>query len=127
VIDDLRQAVLTCRQVVLLYRKPDTRAVVKRMVHPYGFLYDHRHYLVAFNPAPSVNRMAIFRLANIQHVGLQERTFRRDPGFSLRAYAERSFGVWQEDPFDVVWRFPCQRRSKNASAGRSKNASRLRA
>lgn len=25
--------------------------------------------------------------------------------FSLSAYAERSFGVFQEEPFDVVWRF----------------------
>lgn len=105
VIGDLRQAVLTCRQVVLHYRKPDTKAVVRRQVHPYGFLNGHRHYLVAFNPNPAVDRMALFRLANIQKVELLEAAFGRDPGFSLQAYAERSFGVWQEEPFDVAWRF----------------------
>ena len=31
--------------------------------------------------------------------------FERDPGFSLKEYAERSFGAFQEDPFDVVWKF----------------------
>ena len=31
--------------------------------------------------------------------------------FLLRAFAERSFGVFQEEPFDVVWRF-----SPNAAA-----------
>jgi predicted DNA-binding transcriptional regulator YafY len=31
--------------------------------------------------------------------------FTRDPGFSLNAFARRSFGVFQEEPFDVIWRF----------------------
>ena len=31
--------------------------------------------------------------------------FERDEGFSIEEYAEASFGVYSEDPFDVVWRF----------------------
>jgi predicted DNA-binding transcriptional regulator YafY len=38
-------------------------------------------------------------------VELLDKTFTRKRGFSLQAYAERSFGVFQEKPFDVVWRF----------------------
>ena len=34
-----------------------------------------------------------------------DESFERDESFSLQAYAERSFGVFQEEPFDVVWRF----------------------
>jgi len=34
-----------------------------------------------------------------------DRTFTRKRGFSLRDYAQRSFGVFQEAPVDVVWRF----------------------
>ena len=31
--------------------------------------------------------------------------FTRRKNFSLQKFAERSFGVFQEEPFDVVWRF----------------------
>jgi predicted DNA-binding transcriptional regulator YafY len=31
--------------------------------------------------------------------------FERDEAFSLRGFAEQSFGVFQEEPFDVVWKF----------------------
>ena len=34
-----------------------------------------------------------------------DRTFTRKRRFSLREYAERSFGVFQEKPVDVVWKF----------------------
>ena len=45
------------------------------------------------------------RLSNIERVELLDRAFTRKRRFSLREYAERSFGVFQEEPFDVVWRF----------------------
>jgi predicted DNA-binding transcriptional regulator YafY len=38
-------------------------------------------------------------------VKLLDTSFVRDPGFSLKEFAERSFGVFQEEPVDVVWRF----------------------
>jgi predicted DNA-binding transcriptional regulator YafY len=44
-------------------------------------------------------------LSNIERVELLERSFTRRRGFSLQEYAERSFGVFQEEPFDVVWKF----------------------
>ena len=34
-----------------------------------------------------------------------EETFERNPKFDLRAYAERSFGTFQEDPAEVVLHF----------------------
>jgi hypothetical protein len=32
-------------------------------------------------------------------------TFTRNRSFSLREYAQRSFGLFQEEPVDVVWKF----------------------
>jgi predicted DNA-binding transcriptional regulator YafY len=46
-----------------------------------------------------------FSLANIEKVEITARPFTRRQGFSLQKFAERSFGVFQEEPFDVVWRF----------------------
>ena len=47
----------------------------------------------------------LFALANIKRVDCLDTTFQRDPGFSLQTFAKRSFGVFQEEPRDIVWRF----------------------
>ena len=53
----------------------------------------------------------LFSLSNIEKVEITNFPFRRHKDFLLSAFAERSFGVFQEKPFDVVWRF-----SPNAAA-----------
>jgi predicted DNA-binding transcriptional regulator YafY len=101
----LRQAILSSRKVRLhyLYRGSGKRGF--DTVHPYGFLYGMRHYLVAWSESDWARDFRSFALSNIESVELLDRTFTRRRGFSLKAYAERSFGVFQERPFDVVWRF----------------------
>ena len=48
----------------------------------------------------------LFALANIKQVKcLDDATFHRDPDFSLQKFAERSFGVFQEKPQDIIWKF----------------------
>jgi WYL domain len=47
----------------------------------------------------------LFSLANIERAEITESSFQRREDFSLQRFAERSFGVFQEEPFDVVWRF----------------------
>jgi predicted DNA-binding transcriptional regulator YafY len=46
-----------------------------------------------------------FALSNIERVEVLDRTFTRRPDFSLRDYAQRSFGVFQEPAVDVVLKF----------------------
>jgi hypothetical protein len=50
-------------------------------------------------------RLSTFCLINIEKVEITESSFQRRKKFLLRAFAERSFGVFQEKPFHVVWRF----------------------
>lgn len=100
---DLRDAIKACRQVRLHYRKRSTGETVERQVHPYGFLHGHRHYLVGWHIG--AQRMALFSLANIVEVEVLDDAFQRDAAFSLEDFARRSFGVYQEEPFAVVWRF----------------------
>ena len=47
----------------------------------------------------------LYSLSNIQRVGVTEWPFERRKDFSMHKYAERSFGVFQEEPFDVAWKF----------------------
>ena len=46
-----------------------------------------------------------FALSNIERVELLDETFARRRDFSITKYAERSFGVFQEKPVDIVWKF----------------------
>jgi len=102
---ELRDAIKACTKVELQYRNRRTNRINKRIVCPYGFLYGHRHYLVAYNLVKGAKGYRIFSLPNIERVVPTREYFERDEGFSLHEFSKQSFGVFQEDPFNVVWRF----------------------
>ena len=105
VVGALREAIITRRKVRLhyLYRGSGKRGY--ETVHPYGFLYGNRHYLVAWSESERAKDFRNFSLSNIERVEPLDRSFARKRRFSLKEYAERSFGVFQEEPVDVVWKF----------------------
>lgn len=105
VVEDLRQAIMSCRKVKLQYLNRRTRKVNERLVHPYGFLHGHRNYLVAFHEHPKANNIVLFALPHIQAVQITEDSFERDPAFDLTEFAGRSFGLFQGEPLNVVWKF----------------------
>jgi predicted DNA-binding transcriptional regulator YafY len=49
--------------------------------------------------------MRLWRLDRIVSIDLLDRGFKRREDFDLAAYAAQSFGVFQEEPIDVVLRF----------------------
>ena len=105
VAEDLRRAILASRKVAIDYRNRRNGKLNRRIVRPYGFLLGHRHYLIGFHEHPKANKVAPFSLPNIEGVEVLDETFERDPDFSLQAYAERSFGLFQEEPFETAWQF----------------------
>ena len=48
---------------------------------------------------------ALFALSSIRTLRVDKAAFRFRPGFDIDGFARQSFGVWQGDPVDVVWRF----------------------
>jgi predicted DNA-binding transcriptional regulator YafY len=105
VIDDLRHAIKACQKVRISYRKRKEANSNDRVVLPYGFLLGHRHYLIAKVDHPKADRCLPYSIPNVESVELLDEPFERDLDFSLQDYAEQSFGIFQETPFDVVWRF----------------------
>ena len=104
IISKLRQAILTKSKVRIkyLYRGSGKRAF--DTVHPYGFLFGHRHYLVAWSENIEAEDFRNFSLSNIEEVTVLNEIFQKQE-FSLKAYSEQSFGVFQEEPFNVIWEF----------------------
>jgi predicted DNA-binding transcriptional regulator YafY len=105
IVATLRQAILASRKVRLHYQGRSTGAQSRQLVCPYGFLYGNRPYLVAYSMNSAVRDYRLFSLASIGAVDPTEFTFSRRADFSLAEFARRSFGVFQEEPFDVAWRF----------------------
>jgi len=105
VVETLREAIMASRKVRIRYRNRRTKKVNERLVHPYGFLHGHRNYLVGWHENPKANTVALFALPHVEGVEITAESFVRDPAFSLDEFARQSFGLFQAEPFDTVWRF----------------------
>jgi len=103
VLPTLRRAILGMQPVVVRYRGPDAAEPTTRILCPYGILYGGRGWLVAH--VDGLPEMRLWRLDRITSIDLVDRGFQRREDFDLAAYAAQSFGVFQEDPLDVVLRF----------------------
>jgi predicted DNA-binding transcriptional regulator YafY len=101
----LRQAIVACRKVRIHYRARSSGTLSRQIVCPYGFLYGNRHYLVAFSMNAAVRDYRLYSLSNIGRIELLPYPFKRAKEFSLQSFVCRSFGVFQESPLDVAWRF----------------------
>jgi predicted DNA-binding transcriptional regulator YafY len=81
----------------------DDAAGRARNLCPYGILYGGRGWLVAH--VDELPEMRLWRLDRIVSIDLLGRGFARREDYDLAAYAAQSFGVFQEEPIDVVLRF----------------------
>jgi predicted DNA-binding transcriptional regulator YafY len=79
----------------------------RRRVAPYGLLTGARRYLVAKPVDDLSGRLRLYVFENIRAAALTKTSFGKEPGFNLQDFANRAFGVFQnEDEFgEVVWRF----------------------
>lgn len=105
VIDTIRLAIKQGHEIYVHYRSLHSRRSSGRRLQPYGFLLGKQHYLVGMSPDRHPGEARLFALGQIQRVGSLDRPFVRDKAFSLQKFAERSFGVFQEAPKEIVWRF----------------------
>lgn len=99
----LREAISACRRIEFDYLAQGSGRHSRQQVDPYAVLYGNRPYLVGFTEWSGGPRL--WRLANVSDARVTPQRFDRDPQFDLQAFAERSFGTYQEPPVDVVLRF----------------------
>lgn len=99
----IREAVLSSRVLRLTYSGRLNKTERELLIEPYGLLYGARPYLVGKVQGKADLRH--FRLQGICATALSDASFVREGGFDLESYRKRFFGVFQEEPFDCVWRF----------------------
>jgi len=105
VIVEIRRAIKESCEISIKRQVPNTRRTEMRRIQPYGFLFGRQHYLVGTSPDRHPEDHRIYLLSSLKKVTRLRTHFVRQAGFSLEAFAQRSFGVYQEPPQKVVWRF----------------------
>ena len=100
----LRRAILGMQLIVVRYTAQDAEVPATRVVCPYGTLYGGNGRLWLVGHLEGLPEMRLWRLDRIGSLDLLDRCFDRREDFDLQAYAAQSFGVFQEEPIDVVLR-----------------------
>jgi predicted DNA-binding transcriptional regulator YafY len=101
----LRRAILETRLVVIRYRGSGAGEPATRVLCPYGTLYGGNGRAWLVGNVENTPEMRLWRLDRIATMDLVDRCFARRDDFNLTSYAAQSFGVFQEEPIDVVLRF----------------------
>ena len=105
---EVAEAIKACRYLEIYYKSHADEAPVLRKVAPYGLLSGYRRYLVAMDPA-SRRKGAIktYRMDAISSAVVTDKFFERPTDFSLQAFANRGFALYQNDAEygEVEWRF----------------------
>ena len=108
VLGAVREAVKAGRALTFRYEGGSTPGRA-RTVTPYGLLFGRSNYLVA---AEGSGEPRNWRLDLIRDLAVSETVAMKPEAFSLQAYADRSFGIYQDQPEDVELLF-----SKAAAEG----------
>ena len=99
----MRDAILAPYRLRITYKARGTGLVSYHRIEPYALVYGHRPYLLARSVGQK--HLSYWALTNITEIASLDESFRKPKSFSLKKYLERSFGVFQEKPFNVIWRF----------------------
>lgn len=102
-ISTIRSAILNTHVLRIKYQGRVSGKNSWQTLHPYGLLYGRKSYLVAHNP--EMNDWRLWLLSNMLEITETKDSYTRDPNFSLQTFAERSFGVFQEEPMNIVLKF----------------------
>ncbi len=102
VLADVREALKALSTVRFRYEGGSSPGRV-REVTPYGILFGRSNYLVA-EEAGAGTGPRNWRLDRILDMEITGRAGSKPADFSLQAYADESFGIYQDDTHDVVLR-----------------------
>lgn len=101
------EAIKACRFLEILYRSRRDSRHAWRRIAPHGVLLGLRRYVVAKAANDLTGPIRFYRAEDIKTARIAADGFARDPSFNIRAFANRAFGVFQNDEEfgEVVWRF----------------------
>ena len=100
-LEKIRLAMLAFKKLNFDYKISDEKKNIT--VEPYGLIIADKYYLVGFNEY--VNGIRQYRADKISNLEIVDEYFEKDEKFNLKKYMENSFGVYQEEPYDITLLF----------------------
>ena len=97
ILASIREAVKAMRALRFRYHGGSNPGRT-REVTPYGILFGRSNYLVAAEGEAGPRNWRLDRMTEIE---ILDRPAARPEDFSLQAYADESFGIYQDDTYDV--------------------------
>lgn len=101
ILEELRTSMLAFKKVQFNY--PIKGEIKTITLNPYGLVIADKYYLVGYNEY--VGDLRQYRVDKISNLTILDEYFEKDEKFSLTEYSNNSFGVYQEDPIDIVLEF----------------------
>jgi predicted DNA-binding transcriptional regulator YafY len=107
VVAAIGEAIKACRILEVDYQSRNEPAPRVRRLAPYGLLTGLRRYLVGRPEEDASGPVRLYVIESMRAARVTNDAFVREPEFNLQAFANRAFGVFQnEEEFgEVVWRF----------------------
>ena len=105
VLSELREAILAGVMISADHRARATAKLSRNTrLGPIALLFGQgRQYLLAWSEYQ--DDLRLFALAGFERVSLESDVYERPEWFDLQEWLSESFGVWREEPLDVVWHF----------------------
>ncbi len=105
ILSALREAILAGVMVSADHRARGTAKLSRNTrLGPIAMLFGQgRQYLLAWSEYQ--DDLRLFALAGFERISLEPDVYERPKEFDLQEWLSESFGVWREEPQDVVWRF----------------------
>ena len=101
ILEELRTSMLAFKKIQFDYPiKGEMKTIT---LNPYGLVIADKYYLVGYNEY--VGDLRQYRVDKISNLTILDEYFEKDEKFSLTEYSNNSFGVYQEDPIDIVLEF----------------------
>jgi predicted DNA-binding transcriptional regulator YafY len=107
ILDTVSKAIKACCVLELNYSSHRDQTPKPRKVEVYGLLYGARHYIVGKQLDGGSDRLRTYRLDTVLSAKLTDQSYSIPDDFDLHEFANRAFGVYQNDAeyCDIVWKF----------------------
>ena len=96
-LEMLRNSMLAFRKIKFNYLEKDVT------LNPYGIVISGKYYLVGFNE--NRNALRTYKIDKIKDLEVLDEYFDKDEVFNLKDWCNNSFGIYQEEPLNIVLEF----------------------
>lgn len=101
ILEQLRNSLLAFKKISFKYEVNGEEKEIT--LNPYGIIISDKYHLVGFNEY--IKDLRLYLVDKIKDLQVIDEYFERDENFSLAEYSAKSFGIYQEEPLNIVLEF----------------------